>query len=154
MKAKWFNAFLVVTMLVIAIVPAASAAPLKAGGSQFIRQISSAITTSFPAGSQGPDVNGVQTPEIRAAERAAEAGMVEDLFVVGALYQQRGQLEQAMGWHTRAAAAGNVTSMMSLGHIFFQRGDHSQAMGWVRQAAAAGEPNSIELLQSLPKDTP
>jgi hypothetical protein len=73
MKAKLFNTFLVVTMLAIAIVPAASAAPLQAGGSPFIRQISSAITTSFPAGNQGPDVS-VQTPEIRGEERAGEAG--------------------------------------------------------------------------------
>jgi hypothetical protein len=74
MKAKWFNTFLVVTMLAIAVVPAASAAPLQAGGSAFIRQITSSITTSFPAGNQGPDVTGVQMPETWAQARAAQAG--------------------------------------------------------------------------------
>src|SRR5574341_1321095 len=71
MKAKWFNTFLVVMMLAVAVVPAASAAPLKAGNSPFIRQISSAITTSFPAGNQGSDVVGVQAPETWAQARAA-----------------------------------------------------------------------------------
>src|SRR5574341_1709719 len=71
MKAKWCNTFLVVMMLAVAVVPAASAAPLKAGNSPFIRQISSAITTSFPAGNQGSDVVGVQAPETWAQARAA-----------------------------------------------------------------------------------
>jgi len=84
MKAKWFNTFLVVTMLAVAVVPTASAAS-QAGGASFIRQISSAITTSFPSGNQGPDVT-VQAPETWAQARAALAGTAfksqsnQDLF--------------------------------------------------------------------------
>ena len=42
-----------------------SAAPLQGGGTPFVRQISSSISTSFPPnGSQGHDVSGRQTAEI------------------------------------------------------------------------------------------
>jgi hypothetical protein len=50
-----------------------TAASEQVGGSPFIRQISSAITTSFPAGNAGHEVNGVQTPETWAQARAAQA---------------------------------------------------------------------------------
>jgi hypothetical protein len=73
MKAKWFNTFLVVTMLVVVVVPVAYAAPASQEDAPFIRQISSVITTSFPAGSQGPEVNGVQAPETWRDAQAAQA---------------------------------------------------------------------------------
>lgn len=77
MKAKWFNKILsftvLLTMLFSGAQPAA-AAPHQAAGTGFIRQISSSTVTSFPAaGTVGPDVNGVQTPEIANEIRAAEA---------------------------------------------------------------------------------
>jgi len=54
----------------------ASAAPLGGIGPAFTRQISSSITTSFPAsGSQGPDVSGPNIVEIPPSMRNDSAGL-------------------------------------------------------------------------------
>jgi hypothetical protein len=64
---------LVVLSSLIGVLPA-GAAPQRAGGSQVVRQISSSTTTSFStAGNDGPDVNGIESPEIADEIRAAEA---------------------------------------------------------------------------------
>lgn len=71
-RAFTFLSTLVILGSMIGVQPV-TAASQQAGGSPFIRQISSAITTSFPAGNAGPEANGVQTPETWAQARAAQA---------------------------------------------------------------------------------
>jgi hypothetical protein len=61
---------LVILSSMIGVLPAGAASPQA--GDSFTRQISSAIVTSFPASNSGPDVNGVQMPEIPDEIREAE----------------------------------------------------------------------------------
>ncbi|HSB00795.1 MAG TPA: hypothetical protein VLE49_09100, partial [Anaerolineales bacterium] len=63
---------LVILVSMVGVLPAAAAPQTQSGPTPFIRQISSSTTTSFPSGSSGPDVNGVQLPEIPAEIREAE----------------------------------------------------------------------------------
>lgn len=73
---KFRKALPIISVLVIlmASVLPAGAAPEQQEDAPFIRQISSAITTSFPVGSQASDVT-VEMPETWAQARAAQAGI-------------------------------------------------------------------------------
>lgn len=72
-KVFTFLSMLVVLSSMVGILPV-TAAPQQQEEAPFIRQISSVITTSFPAGSLAPGVT-VQTPETWAQARAALAGI-------------------------------------------------------------------------------
>src|SRR5512138_1139128 len=71
------KAFALLSMLVIlastlGVIPAGAASQTQSGSTPFIRQISNAISTSFPSANSGPDINGAQLPEIPNEIRAAE----------------------------------------------------------------------------------
>lgn len=72
-KVFTFLLMLVVLSSMIGVLPV-TAAPQQQEEEPFIREISSVITTSFPAGNLAPGVT-VQTPETWAQARAAQAGI-------------------------------------------------------------------------------
>src|SRR5690349_5751898 len=71
-KAFSFFSTLIFLIGLTGVLPAGAAPQTQDGDAPFIRQVSSALATSLPAVSSGPDVYGVQLPEIRPGERAAE----------------------------------------------------------------------------------
>ncbi len=71
-KAFTLLSTLVILVSVTGVFPAGAAPRTQSEIPPFIRQISSSITTSLPSDNSGPDVNGVQIPEIPAEIREAE----------------------------------------------------------------------------------
>lgn len=71
-KTFTFLSTLVMLVSVTSVLPAGAAPNDQAGDTPYIRQISSSITTSFPAGNSVSELNGVQMPEIRSGVRATE----------------------------------------------------------------------------------
>src|SRR5215212_17446 len=70
---------LVILMSLMGVLPAGAAPQTQEGSSPFIREISSGIRTSFPAGNPGADVFGVQIPEIHDEIREAEGAAPQSI---------------------------------------------------------------------------
>ena len=84
---------------------------------------------------------------VRAVQRAAEAGVLEAVFLMGTAYDEGlGKAEdpgRAALWHRRAAEQGHVLGAHNLGNAYSDgRGvaqDPAQAVKWWTQAAEAGD---------------
>ncbi|MFC8383772.1 tetratricopeptide repeat protein, partial [Nocardia sp. NPDC057272] len=71
--------------------------------------------------------------------KAADAGSVTAVSMLGALLAQRGDWAEAEPWLRKAAEAQDATAAFNLGALFTRRGDWAAAEPWLRKAADAGD---------------
>jgi TPR repeat protein len=80
------------------------------------------------------------------ALRAAQAGQIKAMHVLGALLLKKDDPAEAERWWRKAAEAGNGPSMQRLGALFAEQGDAEAAEDWYRRAAEAGETYAMNWL--------
>ena len=80
--------------------------------------------------------------------RAAEAGHVESMYLLGSVLQERGDAEAPV-WLRRAAGAGNAHAMGALAQQAHHRGEEQAGVRWLRKAARAGNAAAMSNLAAI-----
>jgi TPR repeat protein len=84
-----------------------------------------------------------------AWRRAGEAGESSATFLLGALFQMRGDLTEAEIWYRRAAEAGDSGAMFLLGGLLQMRGNLTEAETWYWRSIEAGDSGVVSELEGL-----
>lgn len=83
--------------------------------------------------------------------RAAEAGHVESMYLLGLVLHERHD-DEGLRWLERAARKGNAYAMGSLAQLALAGGDERTAEKWLRRGARAGFSGAMNNLAVLHKE--
>lgn len=105
------------------------------------------------AGYQETDEEEAAAAEAREwAMKAAEAGDVEGMYLMGMILVGDGDMEEAQPWLQRAADAGHDDAMDELGSLYNFFEDTDQALLWYQRAADLGNGSAASNLRALKAD--
>jgi TPR repeat protein len=85
----------------------------------------------------------------RALRKAADAGSLDAMFMLGLASQLPTETRQAEHWYRKAAADGHTAAMYYLGFLLAEQGHTDEAEQWYRQAANAGHFGAMSNLAVL-----
>lgn len=86
------------------------------------------------------------------ATKAARAGDTSAMVMVGAYYDEKGNIEKAIAYYRNAAKEADPLAMNNLADLLLERGtarDNEEAEDWLRKAASAEDPEALNRLASL-----